>query len=261
MRRFPTLYRYWATIHFVVGRAAFFPILGAVSIRAALAGANAKLEPKERVFAAQGHAHWGCRLYVKLLDRIKLVHSRWIAKERLHTDGPLIIVANHPSYLDAFFFLAELPQLDCIVSARYKKEPFLRWIVASADYQLNDGGRSVLDACIQRLHDGRTLVLFPEGTRSPEGEMGEFHRGAAHIALRSGCPILPVAIHCKNPEQMRDLHWNTPYEEPGEFVFEVLSPIDPRDFMDEDQSMAINARKLTSALSETFTKRLASAKF
>jgi 1-acyl-sn-glycerol-3-phosphate acyltransferase len=69
----------------------------------------------------------------------------------------------------------------------------------AADYIPNDGGEALIETCVGRLRAGRTLVLFPEGTRSPKGELRSFKRGAARIALKAGCPVLLVDIACRPP--------------------------------------------------------------
>jgi len=52
-----------------------------------------------------------------------------------------------------------------------------------------------LDQCKDALDSGASVLIFPEGTRSEDGELGRFHRGAFRLALDTGIPILPVAIH------------------------------------------------------------------
>lgn len=247
--------------HFIVGRIWFLLCIFHLTLKIALPWPARPRARNERAIWAQARMHRFSRTFLNFLYRIRLIRARWIGLERLHAEKPLLIVANHPSFLDVFFLLAKLPQADCLVSQKWARNPTLRFVIQSVDWVTNDSSRQMLETCVARLKAGRTLVLFPEGTRSPEGGLHEFQRGAAHIALHAQCPILPVVIHCKNPKQMRDLNWSTPYEEPGEFVCEALNPVYPTDYLDKNQSTAVNARKLTATLFEIFSKRLASAKF
>ena len=89
--------------------------------------------------------------------------------------------------------------------------PFTRGVVRGAGYVPNDTGESTLEACVARIRAGRTVLLFPEGTRSPRGELGPFRRGAAHVALAAGVPALPISISCRPPGLMRGQAW---YEVP-----------------------------------------------
>lgn len=253
--------RLLAIAHFLVGRIAFLLLIFKLTLEIAPPWPWLPRDRTERAIWAQARMQYFSRKFLNFSYRIRLLRVRWIGLERLHAEKPLLIVANHPSFLDAFFLLAELPQADCLVSHKWARNPTLYFVVTGLDWVTNDNSRQMLETCVARLKAGRTLVLFPEGTRSPEGGLHEFQRGVAHIALHAQCPILPVVIHCKNPEQMRDLNWSTPYEEPGEFVFEALNPVYPADYLDKNQSTAVNARKLTATLFEIFSKRLASAKF
>ncbi len=250
-----------AIAHFIVGRIWFLLCILKLTLEIATPWPWRPHDLEQRSIWAQRYMQRFSQTFLDMLYRIRLIRVRWIGRERLLSTEPLLIVANHPSFLDVFFLLAELPQADCLVSQKWARNPTLSAVIKATEWVTNDSSRQMLETCIARLQAGRTLVLFPEGTRSPEGELNEFQRGAAHIALHAKCPILPVVIHCKNPKQMRELNWSTPYEEPGEFVLEVLNPVSPADYLDKNQSPAVNARKLTATLFDIFSKRLASAEF
>jgi 1-acyl-sn-glycerol-3-phosphate acyltransferase len=84
----------------------------------------------------------------------------------------------------------------------------------------------MLDQCAVHLKRGSPLLLFPEGTRSPDGRLRAFKEGAFAIALEAGCPVIPIAVH--GTEHVLPKHG---------FFFgrmrahaEVLQPIDSRSF-------------------------------
>src|SRR5206468_133932 len=85
----------------------------------------------------------------------------------------------HPSLIDIVLLLARLPQADCIVKTAARTNPFMRGIVTSTGYLANDHGDVLVDACADRIRRGRSVVLFPEGTRSPRGGLGRFQRGGS----------------------------------------------------------------------------------
>ena len=62
------------------------------------------------------------------------------------------------------------------------------------DRQSRDKSRQTLLASADELHTGTSIWIAPEGTRSPDGRLGEFRKGGFHLALRSGCRILPISI-------------------------------------------------------------------
>ena len=89
----------------------------------------------------------------------------------------------------------------------------------------NTNGDDLVDACVERLREGRTLVLFPEGTRSPESHLGPFQRGVAHIALRSGLHPIPVTIRCDPPAFGKRGRWHDVSDRVIEIKAEIGDPV------------------------------------
>lgn len=121
--------------------------------------------------------------------------------ENIEEGTPYIVVANHRSNIDIMVLTAALP-----IPVRFlsKIEVFKFPLLGSA---MRRSGMIPLDREMGRrelvfiirstrslVAEGKSLVVFPEGTRSITGEMLPFKTGAVHIAARAGCPILPVAI-------------------------------------------------------------------
>ena len=134
---------------------------------------------------------------------------RITGKENVPTRGPLIIAANHVSSVD-------IPLLAVSVGRRTKfmgKEElhhsrlsdYLFTRMGSFPVHRGRLDRQALRQALEVLADGWALVMYPEGTRSPDGCLREALPGAALVALRSGAPILPVA-HV-GTEQMKGLGW------------------------------------------------------
>jgi len=187
-----------------------------------------------------------------LMERFGLIEVHWIGAERLSGGGPRIIVANHPSLIDVVLIISRLPQADCIVARSRAQNAWLRASAGAADYIANDGGVHVVQECARRLREGRTLLVFPEGTRSPESGLGRFERGAAHIALASGLDILPIEITVAPRMLMKGQPW---YEVPpraGRYTLRVGEPLIAKDFLDGSESSVKAARKLTKALRARF---------
>lgn len=128
--------------------------------------------------------------------------------DRLRHLGRVIVIANHPSYLDVAVLLALMPRACCIVTSRHWRNPFFAGIVRAAGYLRNDGGPSLVSASEATLADNVPLIVFPEGTRSPSrGRLGKFSRGFAHISLAHDCPIVPVLIDCDPPAYTKQHRW------------------------------------------------------
>ena len=132
----------------------------------------------------------------------------------------------------------------------------LRHAVRAADYLVAEAGNQMVEEGARRLREGRTLVMFPEGTRSPERGLGHFYRGAAHIALQSGCDLLPVTIRVEPPSLMKGQRWWHVPDSTICFSFSVGEPISPKEPLDGTESRSVAARKITRALREYYEKRM-----
>ncbi len=190
----------------VVGTGASFVVFGLGGL--ALAGLVFPIlrrlpgETRDREFRCQLAVHHCFRFFVRFMAMLGVNEVELRGVDSLRQPGQLV-VANHPTLLDVVFLIALMPQADCVVKAEAWSNPFMRGAVRGAGYLPNDLGDRLVDVCAERLRAGRSLVLFPGGTRDPKGEIGSFRRGAAHIALRSGRPLRPVFIGCEPPSLMR----------------------------------------------------------
>jgi 1-acyl-sn-glycerol-3-phosphate acyltransferase len=215
----------------------------------ALAGGGAA----RRQARVQRSIHYAYRAFVKLMTGLGLIRTDWIGAEALRTPGPHLIVANHPTLIDIIQLISRLPQADCVIAAAHMQNPFLARAAAQAGYITNAQGAAVVDACVEKLRSGRTVVLFPEGTRSASIGMRSFRRGAAHIALRASVPLVPVVISCV-PRMLRKGQpwWDVP-ESRSRYTITVLDPIEPQR---TGATAAVVARHLTAKLREQIGERL-----
>lgn len=121
--------------------------------------------------------------------------------EKVDWDQPLVVVANHQSWFDVFALAAHLPGRTRFVA----KEELARIPVFGTAWQTcghvsvnrTDRSRAIstLDRAGQQVRDeGLAMVLFPEGTRSADGRLQPFKKGAFVLAIKTGVPIVPVGI-------------------------------------------------------------------
>lgn len=112
----------------------------------------------------------------------------------LREAGPLIIAANHPGLLDAPMVLSRLPNIACVLKSSLIDNPF--WGVGArlAGYIRNDWFVGSVKLSVEELQRGGQLLVFPEGTRTEGGVLGEFRLGPAYVSSRSGIPIQTVII-------------------------------------------------------------------
>lgn len=115
--------------------------------------------------------------------------------------GAKIIAANHPSTTDPFFVAAILRQQSFILikDLLFQVPVFGAYLRFSGHIPVSQGGgQAALDAALERLHQGCTVVIFPEGALSPLGSFCEPRTGVARLALLSGAPVIPVGIHLQS---------------------------------------------------------------
>lgn len=119
--------------------------------------------------------------------------------------GGVILAANHVSFADEIFTpLVARRQVSYFAKAEYFTTPGIRGRLMSALFtglgqvpvERADmrSAAGVIDIGVDVLRGGRALGIFPEGTRSPDGQLHKFRTGVARLALRSGAPVIPVGI-------------------------------------------------------------------
>ncbi len=211
--------------------------------------------PEGADIAAQRIIHRSFDYFIRLSVILHIISVKESGTERLR-EATGLVVANHPTLLDVVLLISRMPQADCVVKREAWENFFLRRIVASAGYIPNDTGEDLVKACTDRLRAGRSLVLFPEGSRSPLGELGKFQRGAAHIAISSGCRITPVAIRCEPPALMKGQPWYALPKHRLQFSLEVGESFRAADLLSDDVAKPLAARQLSEALRSYFAMRL-----
>ncbi|MGP8051136.1 MAG: AMP-binding protein [Desulfobaccales bacterium] len=150
---------------------------------------------------------WAARLATQGLAAVMgplfklLFHLQVFGRERLEDRG-CILCPNHASYLDGFILAYAVPgptrrRLFSLGYAGYFDVPVIRNLLKLVRVIPVDSARHVVEAMqvsAYILRHGRVLALFPEGFRTPGGELGQFKKGVAILAKELGVPLLPVYI-------------------------------------------------------------------
>ncbi len=119
--------------------------------------------------------------------------------EPLREERGLIVVANHPSMLDALLVVAHLPRSACIMKANLMGNIFLAAGARLARYIRNDSPHTLVRGAVDDLRHGGQLVVFPEGTRSVGDQVNPFRPGVTLIAKKAAAPIQTVFIDTDSP--------------------------------------------------------------
>jgi 1-acyl-sn-glycerol-3-phosphate acyltransferase len=137
---------------------------------------------------------FGFTIYLWFLRLFCSVSIDCSALDALRQESGLIIVANHPSLLDAVILLSKLPNAACVMKASLRKNPLFGVMARLSGYISNEDSMKLVKQSCAELKNGAHLVLFPEGTRSDTLQVNPFGQVAAVIASRSGAPIQTVFI-------------------------------------------------------------------
>jgi len=168
-------------------------------------------------------------------------------------DGPAILLPKHQSTWETFWLPSFVPRKLTFV---YKRElhllPFFGWAMASL-HMINidrsrgqDAFEQVVRQGTEHLRDGWWIVIFPEGTRTPPGSTRRYKTGGARLAVRTGTPVVPIAVNSGEVWPRRTLLLT-----PGEVTISIGAPIFP------EGRTAEQLASLVESCIETEMRRLA----
>ena len=173
-------------------------------------------------FAFSYFIHWSIfftvvgRLFahLRVKERGKLLYHRmlWLATKSLvyimvnvkkkiingdkeDFSKPAVIICNHQSSLDIVALMMLHPKILMFTNRRKWNAPYFGPVIRMADYFPAEEIENHLDKMKERVNKGYSFLIFPEGTRSADGVIRRFHKGAFYLAEKLGVDILPILIH------------------------------------------------------------------
>lgn len=171
--------------------------------------------------------YWTALKGVLFFVRAVGVRIRVKGTERI-PPGTVIFAANHTSAADAPAVVGAIPRRIAIL---LKRSLFKYPIVGQAfhlaqfipvDRFDRDSAITSLEQATEAIKNGQSFLIYPEGTRSPDGRLQEFKKGTAVMAIKAGVPLVPIA--CSNAHRIMKKRELKIY--PGEILVEFLMPID-----------------------------------
>ncbi|MFN8195306.1 MAG: HAD-IB family hydrolase [Nocardioidaceae bacterium] len=151
-----------------------------------------------------------------------------VGEENLWKARPAVFVFNHQSQLDVAVLGGMLRRdYTGVAKKELQKDPTfapIGWLADIAYVDRADGvaARKALEPALESMRAGKSLVIAPEGTRSPTPKLLPFKKGAFHLALQAGVPMVPIVI--RNAGEMMSAHSVLVY--PGTVQVAVLPPVD-----------------------------------
>jgi 1-acyl-sn-glycerol-3-phosphate acyltransferase len=181
-------FHWWRTVFFLIPCISVYTIvLGTLSILSTFVD-------------RRGHAaHWCARAWSWLILATTGVHVHLKGLEHVQTGQTYLFISNHQSIYDIPVIFASLPfQLRIIAKESLGHFPFLGWHLRRSGHLLVDRSNpdraGILNRWRRLVSDQISLIIFPEGTRSPDGRVGRFRGGSFLLALEAGLTIVPITI-------------------------------------------------------------------
>ncbi len=126
------------------------------------------------------------------------VKKKIINPQKENLKKPAIIICNHQSSLDIVPLIMLYPKILMLTNNKKWNAPFFGPVIRMADYFPSEQIEQQVDKIADRMKHGYSLIIFPEGTRSEDGTIGRFHKGAFYLAEKLDADILPIIIHGTN---------------------------------------------------------------
>jgi 1-acyl-sn-glycerol-3-phosphate acyltransferase len=181
-------YHWWRTVFYLIPAISIYTlVLGAASIASSM-------------FDRRGYfAHRCARLWSRLILKTTGVRVHVEGLERIVPGTTYVFVSNHQSIYDTPVVFASLPyQIRIIAKQSLAKFPVLGWHLKRGRHLFVDRQHPDRAGILERwrtlVSEGLSLIIYAEGTRSPDGRVGRFKAGSFLLAIEAGLPIVPLAV-------------------------------------------------------------------
>lgn len=200
------------------------------------------------IFDSSGNApHLVARLWGKIQLKTTGTKVSMAGLDKIDPKESYILVSNHQSNFDIFALLGYLPiQFRWTAKASLFHIPFLGWAMSRIGYipiereSPKKAYKSMLQAA-EKVKNGVSVMIFPEGTRSLNGQLQPFKKGVFFLALKSQAPILPITIKGTN-KIMRKGDWRT---YPGNVQIIIDQPIETKHVLPtEEEVLSAKVRQI-----------------
>ncbi len=198
--------------------------------------------------------HWFARTWSRMILATIFSPVEVIGRENIPTESA-VYAANHSSAIDIPLVYTNLPmQFRIMAKVELFRYPFMGWHLSRSgqipidEKELNLAG---VKKAIKTLKSGMSLMVFPEGGRTNDGQIKKFQAGAFYMAIKAGVPIVPMAI----VGAFELLKMNTFVIHPGKLQLIIGKPISTEGYSTRD--MEPFAEKVKAAIEEMYYARAA----
>jgi len=230
-------FHWWRTVFFLIPTIGIYTaVLGTLSVGSSFVGGRGRF------------AHGCARLWAWLILATTGVSVRVSGLERVPRGRPYVFLSNHQSIYDIPTLFWYLPfDLRIIAKQSLGSFPFIGWHLGRTGHVLvdrNNPGASAFTQVAKVMKAGRSLIVFPEGTRSQDGRVGGFRTGIFRLAIESRLCIVPVALRGSRHVMRKNRLMTCP----GDVTLEVFDPIETAGLgRDDARALADRVRGIVAA--------------
>lgn len=210
----------------------------------------------DRRVAARKLIGKGFGFFVWFMNVQRLFDYRVQGREFIDDQRRQLIIANHPTLIDVVILISLFPQANCVIKEAVMRNPFMRGVVTAADYISNNEPGELVESCTKYLTSGKTLLLFPEGTRTRHDEPLDFRPGAATVAARTNADVLPIAISCQPRILSKQQAWHHVPRKRPMITIRILPPRPVNEVVPGEDDPRLFRHELNNALLELIQTEL-----
>ena len=186
--------------------------------------------------------------YLVQLGRIGCIRCEYVGFEDSSNWRGSLLCANHPSIFDALLLFQNFPHAACVVGTNPWKHPLFSIPARQAAYIPSLPALRMVKETRRVVSEGGNMIIFPEGTRTREGELGPFLDGFALAAIKGGATVRTIFIECTSRFLGKAISFKSPLQLPIHFRLSTGEVFHPG----PDES----ARDFSQMLEEYFRQRL-----
>ena len=138
-----------------------------------------------------------CQVFARIMCAV-MFDLKVYGAQNVPEQGGVLLVSNHQSYLDPVLLAVKLGRpMSYLAKSELFKNSVFAWLIRSLNafpLKQGKGDKGAIEETIRRLQEGHLLALFPEGTRTEDGNLRPMQRGAALVVRRAAVPIVPVVL-------------------------------------------------------------------
>ena len=143
---------------------------------------------------------WATRTWARSMLKAAGVQARIHNPERISSENGAVYISNHVSWFDVFVLAAELPHYSFIAKSELRKIPLFGYGAEAAGIVFldRDNRKAAFESyklAAKEVERGRSIVVYPEGTRGYDYHLRPFKKGPFVLAIASQCPIIPTIVH------------------------------------------------------------------